>query len=58
VTFAADASDPAAVAHLFAEADERLGEPDCRALQRERPRPRADRTWSCYKRLVRARLLS
>jgi NAD(P)-dependent dehydrogenase (short-subunit alcohol dehydrogenase family) len=28
VTFAADAADPAAVAHLFAEADERLGEPD------------------------------
>jgi NAD(P)-dependent dehydrogenase (short-subunit alcohol dehydrogenase family) len=27
-TFAADASDPAAVARLFAEADSRLGEPD------------------------------
>ena len=27
-TFAADASDPAAVARLFAEADRRLGEPD------------------------------
>lgn len=27
-TFALDASDPAAVAHLFEQADERLGEPD------------------------------
>ena len=27
-TFAVDAADPAAVAHLFAEADNRLGEPD------------------------------
>jgi NAD(P)-dependent dehydrogenase (short-subunit alcohol dehydrogenase family) len=27
-TFAADAADPAAVARLFAEADERLGQPD------------------------------
>ena len=27
-TFAVDAPDPAAVAHLFAEADQRLGEPD------------------------------
>src|SRR5215831_11744677 len=27
-TFTVDAADPAAVAHLFAEADNRLGEPD------------------------------
>jgi len=29
-TFAVDAADPAAVAHLFAEADNRLGETDIR----------------------------
>ena len=28
MTFAVDASDPAAVARLFAEADDQLGEPD------------------------------
>jgi len=47
-TFAVDASDPAAVARLFADADSRLGEPDvvlynagARPHRRARPGSRA-----------------
>ena len=41
--FTVDASDPAAVAHLFEEVDTRLGGARCRALQRRRTCARPDR---------------